>query len=310
MDVFKVFCGYIAGGSKRLFFRGSEIERVASGFAFTEGPVWIAEEQCLLFSDVPANKIMKLSRGDRIEVFRHPSGNSNGLTRDRESRLVVCEQGNRRVTRTENDGSITVVADIFRGKKLNSPNDVVVKSDGGIYFTDPHYGIEPCQREQPVQGVYFLPPDGNELKLVAEDFEMPNGLVFSPDEKELYVDDSSLGRRHVRVFQVECDGTLSGGHLFHDMSIRQPGNPDGMKVDTCGNIYCAGAGGVWVFDPEGCHLGTIKTPEIPSNCAWGDEDLQSLYITARTSVYRVRVNIPGVGLGEEGRKGRTNSLTR
>jgi gluconolactonase len=296
MEVFRSFYSYLGGDIKRLVPAVNPVERVASGFSFTEGPVWMAEEECLLFSDIPASQILKLKKDGRVVVFRAPSGNANGLTRDREGRLIVCEHGNRRVTRLERDGSISVVADRFQGKRLNSPNDVVVKSDGGIYFTDPHYGIEPWQREQPVQGVYFLPPDGSELRLVAGDFEMPNGLAFSPDERTLYIDDSALERRHVRVFKVEADGSLTNGRLFHDMNSRKPGNPDGMKVDSCGNIYCSGAGGVWIFSPQGGLLGTIKTPEIPSNCAWGDKDLQSLYITARTSVYRVRVNIPGMGL--------------
>ena len=296
MKVFRSFCSYIGGEIKRLAPSVNPVERVASGFRFTEGPVWMAEEESLLFSDIPASQILKLKNDGRVVVSRAPSGNANGLTRDREGRLIVCEQGNRRVTRLERDGSISVVADRFQGKRLNSPNDVVVKSDGGIYFTDPHYGIDPCQREQPVQGVYFLPPDGSEMRLVAGDFEMPNGLAFSPDEQTLYIDDSAPERRHVRVLRVEEDGSLTNGRLFHDMNIRKPGNPDGMKVDVCGNIYCSGAGGVWIFSPQGGFLGTIKTPETPSNCAWGDGDLQSLYITARTSVYRVRVNIPGMGL--------------
>jgi gluconolactonase len=296
MEAFRSFFDYIGGEIKRLAPSVNPVERVASGFRFTEGPVWIAEEECLLFSDIPASQILKLKKDGQVVVFRAPSGNANGLTCDREGRLIVCEQGNRRVTRTERDGSLSVVADRYQGKRLNSPNDLVVKSDGGIYFTDPHYGIEPCQREQPVQGVYFLPPDGSELRLVAGDFEMPNGLAFSPDERTLYIDDSAPERRHVRVFRVEEDGSLSNGRLFHDMNSRKPGDPDGMKVDVCGNIYCAGAGGVWIFSPQGGLLGTIKTPETPSNCAWGDGDLQSLYITARTSVYRVRVNIPGMKL--------------
>ncbi len=227
-----------------------------------------------------------------IRAFREPSGNSNGLTRDKKGRLIACEHGNRRVTQTEKDGSITPLADRFHGKKLNSPNDVVVKSDGAIYFTDPTCGITPEQQEQPAQGVYRLSPGGKETSLVADDLARPNGLAFSPDEKKLYIDDSE--RRHIRVFDVSDDGSLSGGSLFHDMNVNIPGSPDGMKVDVEGHVYCTGAEGVWVFDPAGNHLGTIITPEKPSNCAWGDDDWRSLYITAVTSVYKIRVNTPGI----------------
>lgn len=169
-----------------------------------------------------------------------------------------------------------------------------MKSDGTIYFTDPPYGIQPKQREQPVRGVYRLSPDQSEPALVADDFKGPNGLAFSPDESRLYIDDSEL--RHIRVFDVKADGSLSNSRIFHDMNIDTPGSPDGMKVDIQGNVYCTGPGGVWVLDQEGAHLGTIITPEQPANCAWGDDDLQSLYITARTSVYKIRTNIPGMQL--------------
>jgi gluconolactonase len=214
------------------------------------------------------------------------------LTRDQKGRLIACEHGNRRVTRSEKDGSVTPLVDRFQGKKLNSPNDVVVKSDGAIYFTDPAYGIRPDQQEQPVEGVYRLSPDGKEISLVTDDLARPNGLAFSADEKQLYIDDSH--RRHIRVYDVRENGSLSGGALFHDMNVSIPGSPDGMKVDTEGRIYCTGAGGVWVFDPAGNQLGTIVTPEKPSNCAWGDDDWRSLYITAVSSVYRIRVKTPGI----------------
>jgi gluconolactonase len=276
---------------RSLFPANVRLERVATGFEFTEGPVWIAEEKCLLFSDIPADRIFRLA-SRRVEIFREPSGNSNGLTRDRKGRLIACEHGNRRVTRTGKNGSIEILADRFEDKKLNSPNDVVVKSDGAIYFTDPSYGIKPHRQEQPVQGVYRLSPDGKELALIADDFSRPNGLAFSPDEKKLYIDDSE--RRHIRVFNVQDDGSLSGGAVFHDMNVSIPGAPDGMKVDVEGRVYCTGAGGVWVFDAQGKHLGTIVTPEKPSNCAWGDDDWRSLYITAVTSVYKIRVNTPGI----------------
>ncbi len=268
------------------------IERVANGFQFTEGPVWFAEDKYLLFSDIPGDKILKLTSDGQVNTYREPSNNSNGLTRDREGRLIVCEHGTRLVTRTEKDGSLTVLAEKFEGKKLNSPNDVVVKSDGAIYFTDPPYGIQPEQQEQPVKGVYRLSADQRKLTLLIDDFTGPNGLAFSPDESCLYIDDSE--RRHIRAFDVQPDGNLSGGQIFHDMDIEKPGAPDGMKVDVSGNIYCTGPGGVWVLDQEGRHLGTIVTPEVPTNCAWGDDDWQSLYITAQSSVYKIRTNIPGI----------------
>jgi gluconolactonase len=272
----------------------SPFERVAKGFQFTEGPVWFAEERSLFFSDIPASRILKVTPDGRVTVFREPSGHSNGLTRDKHGRLIACEDGNRRVTRTEVDGSLTVLADKHGGKRLNSPNDVVVKSDGTIYFTDPTYGIRPEQQEQPVRGVYRLSPESRELTLVAGDFTAPNGLAFSPDESRLYIDDSEL--RHIRAFDVHSDGSLSNGRVFCNMDIKMPGPPDGMKLDVLGNIYCTGPGGVWVLDEEGTHLGTIMVPEQPSNCAWGDDDLKTLYITAGTSVYRIRVNVPGMQL--------------
>ncbi|HEY9638940.1 MAG TPA: SMP-30/gluconolactonase/LRE family protein [Coleofasciculaceae cyanobacterium] len=273
-----------------LFPKSAKLEQVATGFQFLEGPVWIAEEQALYFSDIPANQILKLNAAGQISVVRHPSGNANGLTRDRQGRLVICEEGARQLTRLEPDGTITVLADRFQGKRLNSPNDVVVKSDGAIYFSDPPYGIKPEQQEQPMQAVYRLSPTG-ELTVVADDFDSPNGLAFSPDERQLYIDDS--GRRQLRVFDVQPDGSLANGRLFFDLNVPKPGAPDGMKLDRAGRIYCTAAGGVWVLDAEGHHLGTIATPNAPSNCAWGDADGQTLYITAGDSVYKIRVNTPG-----------------
>jgi gluconolactonase len=278
-----------------LFSPGVRLERLATGFRFTEGPVWIPGQACLLFSDIPANCIHRMTADGRVSVFREPSGQSNGLTRDAAGRLIACEQRNRRVTRTETDGTLSVLADSYNGQRLNSPNDVVVGPDGAIYFTDPPYGIRPEQQQVPHQGVYRLDPEHGDISLVADDFDRPNGLAFSPDGKRLYIDDSSE-RRHIRVFDVGEDGSLSNGRLFHDMRVPQRGAPDGMKVDAAGNVYCTGARGVWVFDPDGRHLGTIRMPEKPSNCAWGDRDCKSLYITAPAAVYRIRVSIPGSGV--------------
>lgn len=283
-----------------LFPDNVQLACVATGFGFTEGPVWYAKENSLLFSDIPASTIFQLSAAGQVSIFRRPSGNSNGLTFDIAGRLIACEHGHRRVTRTEPTGHVTVLTDQFRERKFNGPNDVVVRSDGTIFFTDPFYknmrGVRPHQREQTIQGVYKIAPSSLVVEAVASDFEKPNGLAFSPDEKTLYVDDSS-NRSHIRAFEVLPDGTLTNGRVFHEMKSQEKGNPDGMKVDVKGHIYCTGPGGVWVFNSEGQHLGTIVLPEKPANCAWGDDDLRTLYITAKTSVYAVRVKIPGTNPG-------------
>ena len=269
------------------------VEKISTGYTFTEGPVWAADGT-LLFSDIDENKIWKL--GADPEVFRTPSGNSNGLTLDHSGRLIACEHSNRRVTRTEKDGTITVLADSYQGKKLNSPNDVVVKSDGSIYFTDPPYGIKPEDRELDFCGVYRLTADGK-LELLNKDFDRPNGLCFSPDEKKLYIADSST-RQHIRVFDVLDDGTLRGGEVFA-VTNADKGAPDGIKVDVKGNLYAAGPGGVWVFDASGKHIDTIKTPETPANIAWGGADGKTLYITARTSIYKVDLKVGGTPPGSK-----------
>ena len=206
---------------------------------------------------------------------------------------LCCKETSRRVTRTEADGQVTTIADQYKDGRLNSPNDVVVKSDGAIYFTDPPYGIDnnPDAREQPVNGLYRI-LDNGAVELLSDDFDRPNGLAFSPDESVLYVGDSR--RRHVRALDVRDDGTLTHSRILADMDHPQPGSPDGMKVDEAGHLYVAGATGIWVFEPDGELLGVIVTPERPANCAWGDVDRKSLYITARTSLFRIRVKIPGL----------------
>ncbi|NOZ20262.1 MAG: SMP-30/gluconolactonase/LRE family protein [Planctomycetes bacterium] len=280
---------------KKIVPEGAVVEKVDTGFRFTEGPVWNAKEDCLRFSDIPANIIYLWRSGKKSEVFRDPSGHSNGLTYDKQGRLIACEHGNRRVSRTERDGSITVLAERYEGKRLNSPNDVVVKSDGSLYFTDPPYGLKKQKEDKELdfQGVYRISPDGKTLTLLIDDFDRPNGLAFSPDEKTLYIADSSK-RRHIRAFDVKEDGTLANGRLFANLHHDDPGVPDGMKVDVEGNVYSTGPGGVWVFNPKGELLGRIVTPEVPANCAWGDADWKSLYTTARTSVYRVKLSIQGI----------------
>lgn len=279
---------------RTLFCPPLKIQRLATGFQFTEGPIWIKTEGCLLFSDIPGNTIYRLQPEGKVSVFRQPSGNANGLTCDRQGRLIACEHGNRRVTGTEADGSITVLADSFEGKPLNSPNDVVVAQDGSIYFTDPPYGIQPHQQQQPVQGVYRISPEGD-LTRVVDDFDRPNGLAFNQDGTQLYIDDSSK-RRHLRVFDVEPNGELTNGRLFYDMASDRDGDPDGMTVDSQGNLYCTGPGGIWVFSEAGQHLGTIVLREQPANCTWGDADYCSLYITACTSIYRIRCRQPGLSI--------------
>jgi len=270
------------------------LEQIATGFGFTEGPIWYRD--CLLFSDIPRNRIVRwrmLGEGPEVTTFRTPSGNSNGLTLDRSGRLIACEHSTRRVTRTEVDGSVSVIAERYHGRRLNSPNDVVVRSDGSIYFTDPAYGLPRLTvgKELPHNGVYRLAPDG-ELVLLVDDFEGPNGLAFSPDETVLYVADSA--RSHIRAFDVSPEGSLSNGRLFIDMRSPEPGVPDGMKVDQQGNVYSTGPSGLWVISPDGKCLGRLILPELPANMAWGDAEWKTLYFTARSSVYRLRLAVPGV----------------
>jgi gluconolactonase len=263
------------------------IEKLAGDFKFTEGPVWIAAKNELLFADIPADRIVRFKDG-KCDTFRAPSGAANGLTLDKQGRLIVCEGGARRVTRTEADGTIAVLAERYEGKRLNSPNDVVVKGDGAIYFTDPPFGMKREDRELDVQGVYRISPNGKTLTLVAKDFLMPNGLAFTPDEKILYINDTERG--HIRAFDVAADGSLANGRVFAHWTPAA----DGMKVDSEGNVYCASKTGVMLFDRTGRHLGTFSLPEQPANCAFGDGDWKSLYMTCRTGLYRVHLSAPGV----------------
>lgn len=261
------------------------VEKVIGGFQFTEGPLWVKDR--LLFSDIPASTIYSWIPGaDHAEVFRRPSGRSNGLALDGRGRLITCEH-DRRLTRTEPDGTVRVLADSYGGKRLNSPNDAVVARNGAIYFTDPPYGLgDKCEgKELPYQGVFRIGPRGK-LTLLDDSFERPNGLAFSSDESRLYIDDTA--KRHIRVFDVRKDGSICNGRVFAELKGPKRGNPDGMKVDSHGNVFCTGSGGVWVITPSGEPLGVIESPEVTTNVAWGDADLKTLYITAQTSVYRVR----------------------
>jgi gluconolactonase len=271
----------------------AKVKKLSSGFKFTEGPLW-NPHGFLLFSDIPADTIYKWTPEGKISVFRRPAGHPNGNTLDREGRLVTAEH-DRRLVRTEKDGSVVTLAERYEGKRLNSPNDVVVKSDGSIYFTDPPYGIKKKQEELGFYGVYRLAQDRT-LTLLVKDFVRPNGLAFSPDEKKLYVSDSDKG--HIRVFQVKPNGTLTNGQVFAELKgPSTSGVPDGMKVDVQGNVYCSGPRRIWVFSPAGKLLGKIVVPEVVENLAWGDKDYKTLYITASTSLYRIRLNIAGVQPG-------------
>ena len=292
------------------------IEKLAGGFLFTEGPVWVPRtadsDGHLLFSDPNANTIYRWSTDGQISVFRTKSGytgpdvgdygqpGSNGLALDREGRLTINEHGNRRVTRLEKTGAITVLADRYQGRRLNSPNDLVYRSDGVLYFTDPPFGLprghaDP-RKELAFSGVFALA--NGELSVVSTDLAGPNGLALSPDEKYLYVGNWDLKRKVVMRYEVKADGGLVNGRVFFDMTSA-PGEDaiDGIKVDRRGNLYVSGPGGLWIISAEGTHLGTVAGPEHPHNMAWGDDDGRTLYLTAQTGLYRLRVNVPGAQAG-------------
>ena len=272
----------------QLVARDQTIERLAGRFRFTEGPIWRPTHNDLLFSDIPANRIYSWD-GRQTTVFREPSNHANGMTLAQDGSLLICEHGARRVARLAPDGVYTVLADQFEGQPLNSPNDIVVNKQGDIFFTDPPFGIRPNQQQLPFQGVFRLRANGA-LTLLIDDMIRPNGLAFSADETRLYVDDSANAT--LRVYDIDVDGTLFAPRTFCQMG-QIGGNPDGMKVDRDGNVYCTGPGGVWVLTPRGEQLGIIATGEQPANCAWGDSDRRTLFITARTSLYKIRLNIPG-----------------
>jgi gluconolactonase len=286
---------------------GARLEKLAEGFEFIEGPVWHPDGY-LLFSDPNNNRIYRFTPDGDISIYRTKSGytgadigeygqpGSNGLALDRDGRLTIAEHGNRRVTRLERTGALTVLADRHEGKRLNSPNDLVYRSDGALFFTDPPFGLprffEDPRKEIPYSGVFCL-VDGR-LKLVSRDLAGPNGLAFSPDEKYLYVDNWDVSRKVILRYEAKRDGTLADGKVFFDLTSA-PGAEalDGLKVDQQGNLYVSGPGGVWIVSPDGKHLGTLTGPELPANFAWGDEDGRTLYLTARTGLYRVRLKIPG-----------------
>ena len=290
---------------------GAKVEKIRGDFRFIEGPVWSRSGGYLLFSDISANQVMKWTADGNVSVFRkeiykgaYPDGvliGSNGLTLDRAGRLLSAEHGGRRVTRLEKDGSITVLADRYEGKRFNSPNDLVVKKNGDIYFTDPTglYRNYPADaKDRPAQeldfnAVYRITAAGK-VDLLTKDIPYPNGIAFSPDEKKLYVANSRQDKFWM-VFDVKADGTLANGRKFFD-ATNIPGEdvPDGMKVDVAGNVYATGPAGIMIFSSEGKLLGTIQFPELPANCGWGDADGKTLYVTARTGLYRIRLSIAGI----------------
>lgn len=286
-----------------LFPRSAELVQAATGFIFTEGPAWDAVDGSLVFSDIKGNTIYRLKETGEISVVRRPSGMSNGLAFDGGHRLIACEHAGRRLSlfSLHNPiGPIVPLAETYQGKRLNSPNDVVVASDRSIYFTDPIYGLvkelqAPEARELPFQGVYRLSLSG-ELTLLVDDFAGPNGLAFSPDERRLYVNDTE--RQHIRVFDVNERGLLENGRLFAELDVsRGEGVADGLKVDAEGRVYCVGPAGVWVFEQDGSVIGLLEVPEITSNLTWGGKDGRTLYITATSSVYRIPIGVPRAGYG-------------
>src|SRR5215471_1819498 len=289
-----------------------KIFKIAEGFKFTEGPVWDRKGGFLLFSDPNNNTIYKYSPegSGQLTVFREKSGyegadiaeygqpGSNGLTFDREGRLTINQHGNHRVVRLESDGQLTVLADKSEGKRLNSPNDLVYRSDGTLYFTDPPFGLpkffDDPRKELPFSGVFMVKESGK-VALATKDLNGPNGLAFSPDEKFFYVDNWEDNRKIVMRYEVQPDGSLKNGKLFFDMT-KAPGEDacDGMKIDKAGNLYVSGPGGLWILSPQGKHLGTIIPPKHPHNFTWGDADGKTLYLCARSGLYRMRLNIEGI----------------
>ena len=276
------------------------IQHLADGFGGSqgpaEGPVWWHEGGYLLFSDIHNNKRMKYVPGGGVSLFQEPTNRANGLTRDLKGRLLACEHDSRSVTRQESDGDTTVIANSFQGRQLNRPNDVVVKSDGCIYFTDPWTSPLPAQQwDLTFSGVYRVSPDLGMMTLLIDDFIVPNGLAFSPDESVLYINDSRRG--HIRAFDMQPNGTLAkqSDRVFVDLRGDEPGVPDGMKVDTEGNVYCGGAGGLWIMDPSGKKLGRIvHGAPATTNLAFGGSDWKTLYFTSRAHLGAVNVKIPGI----------------
>ena len=286
--------------------KDARIEKLAGGFTFIEGPLW-RPEGALWFSDVVGNVVRQWSRDGTVTEILKPGGydgnalpaggfiGPNGMTADRDGAVLICQHGNRRIARITKDRKVSTFLDKFEGKKFNSPNDLVYRSDGSLFFTDPPYGL-PKQDDDPAKelkfnGVYKLTK--GKLQVIVKDLTRPNGLAFSPDEKTLYVANSDEKRKIWMRYDVAADGTVSNGKVLADVTAETAeGLPDGLKVDTTGNVYATGPGGIWVFAPDGKHIGSIKPAEVPANCGWGD-DGKSLYMTARTGLYRIKLNATG-----------------
>jgi gluconolactonase len=282
----------------------NEVEQLGTGFTFTEGPVWNAEGEFLLFSDMPGDVRRRWSEQDGVTEIMRPSNKANGVVYDAHGNLLVCEHSTSSLVKEHRDGTRETIATHFRGKELNSPNDVITRSDGTIYFSDPWYGRMPVfgverERELGFQGVYMIRPGATDLELVVEEdeFEMPNGLCFSPDESLLYINDTPNAL--IRVYDVNQDGTIANGRLFLDQigsGVIEEGIPDGMKCDERGNIWVTGPGGLWVISPDGEHLGVIEVPENTGNLAWGGPDWKTLFIPSSTSVYRIETKVASAPL--------------
>ena len=282
-----------------IFDENAELTTISTGHRFLEGPAWHPEVKHLRFSDIKANATLQWSESSGLSIYRDNSHMANGNTYDRQGRLLSCHHASSRVTRMDDDETMTVLASHYQGKELNSPNDIVVKSDGAIYFTDPPYGREskvgiPRQTQLDFHGVYRLDPRDNALTLLVADFNRPNGLCFSPDESLLYINDTP--ENHIRVFNVEADGKLTNGRLFAQTGGDGPGGPDGMKVDSEGNVYCCAAGGLHVFGSDGVFLGRLRAPMQLPNFTFGDDDLRGIFLTGATTLYRLRSRIPGIPL--------------
>jgi gluconolactonase len=293
---------------RRCVRTAANVERLYTGCIWAEGPAWFPAHRTLVWSDIPNDRMLRYDEtSGQVSVFRRPSQFSNGNTVDRAGRLVTCEQGTRRVTRTNHDGSITVIADRYDGRRFNSPNDVVVHSDGSVWFTDPTYGIdsdyEGHRADPEIAGcnVYRVDPHSGAVSIAADDFVRPNGLAFSPDESRLYIADTGAshvdgGPRHIRVFEVAADGTLRGGRVFAECTA---GMFDGFRVDDAGRVWASAADGVHCYDADGLLLGKVRVPERVANLTFGGERRNRLYICATTSLYTVLLAVRGAGtIGE------------
>ncbi len=280
---------------RELISEGSSLIKLETGFQFTEGPVWNRIDHNLYFSDIPSDTIFRYSEQEGLSVHIKPSNFSNGLVFDSKQRLLACEHRTRRVI-ARSDVGVEVLADQYSGKKLNSPNDLIVAKNGSVLFSDPLYGLRPNlggigTQELDFQGVFQATPGKDELTLIADDFDAPNGLAYSPDESKLYVNDTI--RMHIRIFDVDENGKITGGDWLCDVKGEGEGKPDGLKVDVLGNVYCTGPLGIWVFTPKGVPIGRILVPERVANMNWGGKDYNTLYIAASTSIYKIKLLVSG-----------------